>query len=330
MTWLTWRQHRIQLYIAAALLAAFAVVIVITGQNIAATFHSATASCAAGHGCRELGGLFMGSHVTGFLVIATLAAPLLVGMFWGAPLVAAELDTGTARFAWMQSVTRERWLWVKVGWLMVAAAIWGGTISALVTWWYGPAKTLGLNQFDPGHFDLMGIVPIAYSLFAMALGVCAGALLRRTLPAMAVTFAGFIAVRAAIALWLRSHYLPAVTTTYNMLNGRTPSGSYWQLASGVLFPNGKPVPAAGGMVPFGTELDGIPASDLPASCASAANGGAHLPPSCAQALARFHGVITYQPADRYWAFQGIETGIFVLLAAALLGVTAWALVHRDA
>jgi len=42
MTWLTWRQHRVQLYIAAALLAAFAVVIVITGQDIASQFRSAT------------------------------------------------------------------------------------------------------------------------------------------------------------------------------------------------------------------------------------------------------------------------------------------------
>jgi hypothetical protein len=328
MTWLTWRQHRIQLYIAAALLAAFAVVIVITGQSIASQYRSATASCAAGHGCVHLGGLFMGSHVTGFLVIATLAAPLLVGMFWGAPLVAAELDTGTARFAWMQSVTRERWLWVKAGWLLVAAAIWGGAISALVTWWYGPAKTLGLNQFDPGHFDLMGIVPIAYALFAMALGVCAGALLRRTLPAMAVTFAGFVAVRAAVALWLRPHYMSAVTVTYNMLSGHTPSGAYWQLASGVLFPDGKPVPQSGGMVPFGSAIDGIPVSDLPASCA--AHAGGSLPASCQAALGHFRGFITYQPADRYWAFQGIETGIFVLLAAGLLAVTAFLLVRRDA
>jgi hypothetical protein len=73
----------------------------------------------------------------------------------------------------------------------------------------------------------MGIVPIAYTLFAMALGVCAGALLRRTLPAMAVTFAGFVAVRVAIALWLRSHYLPAVTATYHVLSGYNPSGSFW-------------------------------------------------------------------------------------------------------
>ena len=42
------------------------------------------------------------------------------------------------------------------------------------------------------------------------------------------------------------------------------------------------------------------------------------------------GFVTYQPAGRYWAFQGIETGIFVLLAAALLAVTAMVVLRRDA
>ena len=323
MTWLTWRQHRVQLYLAAALLAAFAVVIVISGRQIAAQFHGAAATCAAGHGCRHLGGLFMGSHVVGFLVIATLGAPLLVGMFWGAPLLAAELDTGTIRFAWMQSVTRGRWLAVKVGWLMLAAAVWGGAISALVAWWYSPANNLAPEQFNPGRFDLAGIVPVAYALFAMALGITAGALLRRTLPAMAVTFAGFIAVRVAIVLWLRPHYMTAVTTTYNVLPGYTPAGSYWQLAQGVYGPGGRLV-GVGDNEPV---LGGIPLSQLLSSCARPGNT---VPASCQQALAGFRGFITYQPADRYWAFQGIETGIFVLLAAILLTVTAVALLRRDA
>ena len=100
--------------------------ILITGDQVAAQFHAAQASCAAGHGCRQLGGLFMGSKVVGFLVIATLGTPLLVGMFWGAPLVAAESKAGTTQFAWMQSVTRKHWLVVKMGWMLIAAAIWGG------------------------------------------------------------------------------------------------------------------------------------------------------------------------------------------------------------
>jgi len=44
----------------------------------------------------------------------------------------------------------------------------------------------------------------------------------------------------------------------------------------------------------------------------------------------FRGFVTYQPAGRYWAFQGIETGIFVALAAILITVTAVVLLRRDA
>ena len=222
MTWLVWRQHRAQFCVGAALLAALAVLLLITGLQMASQYHSAIAACAAAHSCANLASsLFLGSHAVGFLVIMTLGAPVLVGLFWGAPLVAAELETGTSQFAWMQSVTRRRWLAVKTGWLLLAATVWGGVISALVTWWSGPDNALQLDQFKPGRFDIMGLVPVAYALFAMALGIAAGTLLRRTLPAMAVTLAGFIAVRAVIALWLRPHYMSAVTVTYNLLHGYT-------------------------------------------------------------------------------------------------------------
>jgi len=326
MTWLVWRQYRLQFYLGAALLAAFAVLIVITGVQVANQYHAAQAACAAGHGCGNLGGLFLGSHAVGFLVISTLGAPVLVGLFWGAPLVAAESEAGTTHFAWMQSVTRRRWLAVKVGWMLLAAAVWGGVISALVTWWEGPNNALQLDAFDPGRFDIMGIVPVAYSVFALALGIAAGALLRRVLPAMAVTLAGFIAVRAVIALWVRHHYLSPVTVYYNVTRGFTPTGSYWTLASGVLFPNGQPIDQN----TTGNVLDGIPVNYLPASCNQTQRGSFTPPPSCTHALAQFRGFLTYQPADRYWTFQGIESGIFLVLAAALIAVTAVTLLRRDA
>ncbi len=159
----------------------------------------------------------MGNKVVGFLVIATLGAPLIVGLFWGAPLVAAEVEAGTTQFAWMQSVTRKRWLAVKIGWMMLAAAIWGAVISILVSWWSSPTNAEQLNQFDPGRFDLVGLVPVAYSLFAMALGIASGALLRRTIPALAATLAGFVGVRVLVTLLLRPHYMSAVTTYYNVI-----------------------------------------------------------------------------------------------------------------
>jgi hypothetical protein len=324
MTWLTWRQHRIHTYIGAAVLAAFAVLIVVTGLQMASQYHDAIAACTATNSCVNQGGLFLGNHAVGFLVIATLGAPVLVGLFWGAPLIAAELETGTAGFAWVQSVTRKRWFAVKTGWGLVAAVVWGGVFSGLVTWWSGPNNALHRDAFNPGRFDIMNIAPVGYALFAMALGVCAGVLLRRTLPAIAVTLAGFIAVRAVIALWLRPHYMHAVTATHNIFNGYTPAGSYWQLAQGITAPNGQVLPQPNGLAAFG-----IPDSYLPHACAALTQAGSRVTPACRAALAGFRGFITYQPADRYWAFQGIETGIFIALSAILVTVAAL-LLRRDA
>jgi ABC-type transport system involved in multi-copper enzyme maturation permease subunit len=327
MTWLVWRQHRIQFYLGAALLAALAVLLVITGVQMASQYHSALVACAANHSCANLSStLFLGSHAVGFLVIMTLGAPILVGLFWGAPLVAAELEAGTTQFAWMQSVTRRRWLAVKIGWMLLAAAVWGGVISVLVTWWSGPNNAEQLNAFDPGRFDLMGIVPVAYSLFAMALGIAAGTLVRRVLPAMAITLAGFIAVRALVTLLLRPHYLSAVTVFYKVTSGFTPSGSFWKIGSGILGPNGVAIDQNTNA----NVINGVPATYLPTSCTQVSRGAFTPPASCTQALSHFRGFLTYQPADRYWTFQGIETGIFLILAAALIAVTAVTLLRRDA
>jgi hypothetical protein len=326
MTWLVWRQHRIQFLVGAALLAAFAVLIVITGVQVANQYHAAQAACAAGQGCHTGGGLFLGSHAVGFLIISTLGAPVLVGLFLGAPLVAAEAEAGTTQFAWMQSVTRKHWVAVKVGWMLLAAAVWGGVISALVTWWEGPNNAEQLNMFDPGRFDIMGTVPVAYSLFAMALGIAAGTLLRRTLPAIAVTLAGFIAARALIALLLRPHYMSAVTVFYKVTSGFTPAGAYWQLAQGVVGPHGQQLAQPNNI----NYIDGVPASSLPGACTQVSRGAFTPPASCTQALSHFRAFLTYQPADRYWTFQGIETGIFLVLAAALIAVAAVTLLRRDA
>jgi hypothetical protein len=327
MTWLVWRQHRLQFCVGAALLAAFAVLIVITGEQVAHQYQAAQAACAAGQGCRHLGGLFLGSHAVGFLVISTLGAPALVGLFWGAPLIAAESEAGTTQFAWMQSVTRRHWLTVKLGWMLLAAAIWGGVISALVTWWSGPDNAQQLDAFNPGRFDIMGLVPVAYSLFAVALGIAAGAVIHRVLPAMAVTLAGFIAVRAVVALWLRNHYLSPVTVYYKATTNFTPPGSYWKLAMGAIAPNGQPVNMNVDNVPY---IDGVPTTLLPASCTQATRGTFNPPTSCLQAVSHFREYLTYQPANRYWIFQGIEAGLFLLLAAGLVALTAAVLLRRDA
>jgi hypothetical protein len=115
MTWVTWQQHRYQAAFAAALLAALAVVLLITGLHAAAVWHSALAQCATDNSCASLAGsnLSLGNPVIATLVVATSAVPVLPGLLWGAQAVASELETGTNQFAWTQSITRRRWLAVR-------------------------------------------------------------------------------------------------------------------------------------------------------------------------------------------------------------------------
>jgi hypothetical protein len=327
MTWVTWQQYRYQAAFAAALLAALAVVLLITGLHAAAVWHSALTQCATNHSCASLAGsnLSLANPIITTLVIATSAVPALPGLLWGAPAVASELETGTNQFAWTQSITRRRWLAVRAGWLLLATAVLAGAVSAIVTWWSGPFNALTADAFQVNRFDVTDIVPVGYAIFAMALGICAGTLLRRTLPALGITLAGFGAIRLVVALWLRKHYMTPVTVYYKLTAPFTPPGSYLAVSQGVVGANGNPPTSSIGAV----GVDGVP---VPAACRQLmGNSNANLRPvlSCMTAHG-YRGYVTYQPAGRFWAFQCIETGIFVVLAAVLIGITFWVLRRRDA
>ncbi|HEX6451062.1 MAG TPA: hypothetical protein VF060_16550 [Trebonia sp.] len=332
VTWLTWRQYRAQAAIAAALLAAFATVLIVTGLQMASQWHSALVTCTASHTCGNLAkNLYLGSPVAQILITLTIGVPAVLGLLWGAPLAGHEIETGTDTFVWTQSITRSRWFTVKAGWLLLATAAWGGAITGLVTWWSGPKDALYGRAFQPGFFDVQSIVPVGYALFATALGIAAGALLRRTLPAIAVVLGGFVGLRLVLTEFIRQHYMTAVTAYYNPLAGFTPSGSSWVLSQGVVNKQGQVFTGAAG------GIYGMPLTALPQSCRnlvlSGTGGGLTYSQiraaiSCIQAQG-FRGFTTYQPASRYWAFQGIETGIFVALAAALIAVTFVVISRRD-
>ena len=331
MTWVIWRQYRVTAAIAGAILAAFAVLFLITGLQDAARWHAALASCAKNRTCGDLSQIV--SLTTGAvdgpvytLTILTLAVPLLFGMFWGSPAVARERETGTVQFAWTQSVTRRRWLSVKTGWLLLAGAVFGGAVAGLVTWWYAPLNALHQNQFQPGYFDLQGIVPIGYAVFAVALGIAAGTLIGRSLPAFAVTAGVFLAVRLVITYWVRVHFMPAVTTIYSVTQSLNLKGASWQLATGVVLPGGQLTTSL--IATPGTIQQNPGAPALPASCTQA-QGQMSSTLACLARLG-YRSFTTYQPGYRFWPFQFIETGIFVALAAALIAGTFFLVRRRDA
>jgi hypothetical protein len=333
MTWVVWRQHRSQAYRAAAALAAFAVLLLVTGRQMASQYQSALTACAASHSCGNLANtLNLEAPGLSAVVTLTVVVPCLLGVFWGGPLVARELETGTTQFAWTQGITRSRWLTAKAGWALLAAAAWGGAVSALVTWWSSPVNALNHQNFQPGQFDIQGIVPVGYALFAVALGLAVGTLLRRTLPAMAITIGVFTFLRLVIGQDFRSHYITAITKTFTFLHRPPlPTGSYWLVSGGVIGP-GAQIPSSS-LTGNGPHINiggvSINPSNLPSACRTLVFQGPQQLFSCLTARG-YHAFITYQPASRYWAFQGIETGIFVLLAAALLAVTAFVVLRRDA
>jgi hypothetical protein len=349
MSWLVWRQYRGQAVIGSALLALFTLALAVTWVPMASQWHSALSGCTTGHSCAALkNSLSLGNHAAYDLTILSLIVPAVIGLLVGAPAIAGETETGTSTFAWTQSVTRSRWLLAKAGWLLLAAAVWGGCLAAIVTWWSGPRNALYGNAMQPNNFDMQGIAPAAYAVFAMALGLAAGALLRRTLPAIAVTLAGFIAVRMVVAELIRPHYLTAVTTYSRVTSGATSPAGSWVLGSGVVDKAGQilvvpDITVNAGGVP--NVIAGVPVSDLPASCKALLHSigsmstvrgapfgtGLHLKQviACIQS-AGFRQFATYQPISRFWAFQSIEAGLFVALAAALTATAYVAVRRRDA
>jgi hypothetical protein len=328
VTWLTWRQYRLQAAIGGALLAALAALLVVTGLGMAAQWHSALVGCTASGTCGGLSGkLFLGNHAIGFLVVMTVGVPAVLGMLLGAPLVAQETETSARIFAWTQGVTRRHWFSVKAGWVLLAAAVTGGIVSALVTWWSGPNNALQGDAFSSSRFELMGIVPVGYAVFAVALGIAAGTLTARVVPAIGITLVGYVAVRAALDLWLRPRFMTAVTHVYAMTSNWAPSGTAWQLASGVVTPGGTRL-----TMQNGTDIaPNVLSTWVPQACqaATAGRGTQSKVLSCMQSVG-FRQFTTYQPGDRYWPFQSIEAGIFVALAALLVAVTFAVINRRDA
>lgn len=332
MSWLVWRQYRASTAVTGGLIGLFAVLLVITGLQMASQFHADFGACLAANNCRfPVAGVSFGSGWLWVIVEFSLAVPAILGMFLGAPAVAREAETGTAHFAWTQGLTRRRWLTVKAGWLLLAALAWGGAVGALVTWWSGPQNAVSASQFNPSTFDVQGIMPAAYSLFAMALGIAAGTLIRRVLPALAVTLGVFFAIRLIIEDWVRQHYMTPLTSIYNVAldNIPWPKGATWTLGHGFRGPNGPLARPGGDMVAMTS--NGFPAADIPAACrAYFVQGPRQAPLFPCLTSHGYSQYLTYQPAGRYWPFQFIEAGIFVALAAALIAVAFAVINRRDA
>jgi len=336
MMWLTWRQLRPQAMIMFGTLVVLTAFLAITGPRLAHDYAAGTASCGSAGDCAGFTDTFFSDHAFAYFVLTALvlAVPAVIGLFWGAPMISRELETGTHDLVWQQSVTRRRWLAVKIGSVGLAVVVAAGAASVAVSWWARPLDEAGVGDFarlSPLMFDARGFAAVGHAAFAFTLGVTLGLLLRRTLPAMAVTLTAFAIVQLLTPTLVRPHLLAPLhvetaITAQNLsgVKASGPGGTVRGLEIGI------GAPGAWILTNQTVDSTGTPVETLPAwvsACMPTDPGKADADAerSCFDRLAAsgYRQVVEYQPANRFWALQALETAIFLGLALLLAAVCFW-------
>ncbi len=226
MIWVGWRQQRLETLIAAALLAVLAAVAIPVGIHMASVYtHEGLAACrgnanAGSCGLPEAQFLIRFNGLNLLFGWATLV-PALAALLFAAPFV-LDLDNGTYRLYWTQSITRRRWIVTKLGFGVVASVVVAGCVIALAMWSRSPIDHLA-GQLNGTTYDAEGIVPIADALFVLGVAVAIGALWRRAVPALLVSFVVYVVGRALMDSWLRQRLLSPVKTTWLAGKGSGPN-----------------------------------------------------------------------------------------------------------
>jgi ABC-type transport system involved in multi-copper enzyme maturation permease subunit len=344
MIWLTWRQFRLQALVIFAAVLVIGFLLLLTGPDL---LHNYQVNKQGFLDQIEFQQWNKRLYFVG--LVAVYAAPPVIGAFWGAPLIARELEAGTHRLVWTQSISRSRWLLTKLTLTGLAAVVATGLLSLAVTWWSDPiddAVASGQSgtfvpRLWPSVFAARGIVPIGYTAFAFALGIAVGLVVRRSLVALAITLAVVIAVQIFTPMLLRPHLItPTKTTvivTAETMRGLEIQGSPTDpLVKGLQVELGGPgdwklsdqtVNAAGKV------QQTLP--DWFGSCAPPPPGVQSKEPrqsldACFTRLADegYRQQISYVQANRFWDLQWRETGVFVALAFLLAGFSFWR-IRRD-
>ena len=244
-------------------------------------------------------------------------------------MLARELESGTFRFAWTQSVGRGRWLIAKFGVLAVLVLICAYALGVVASWWVAPFNLVGMtSRWQAGQFDVTGLTLPAWSLFAFALGVTLGLLARRILTAMALSSVAMMGV-LAVSFWrldrfvlsigdsservaLRGHLevlLGPLNHTAPQLRAWAPPSDRWLVT--------------GWLSHFGHRLSLMESQSALGQALRARV--ARFTKSGADAWLRGHHFtyrVTFQPASHYAIAQGIVAGSLVILALLLGGFTS--------
>ncbi|MEU8863368.1 ABC transporter [Streptomyces umbrinus] len=294
MNWLVWRQHRAAYW---TLLAATAITVAVIAYQ-----RGQMVTYLEGYGWPDLksgwqerfdqGPLNMSAQLLGY-------APLLIGVFMGAPLLAGDLESGTAKLVNAQSAGRVRWLATKLGVTALVVTVCTTAASVAFTWWWSPVKSSSyvMSWSDALAFDSSGPVPVALTLLTVVGGVAIGMLLRRTLLSMAVTFGFAVAVQM---VWSRVRLFFGDVVTVTTGNG-VGDGSFPKLPDSANVLDQSYLTASGDLIGWG-------------SCNEATDKAAAACLDKAQVVG-WH--IEYLPLSQMSAMQWLGSSILLALTAGI-------------
>ncbi|GAA4244825.1 ABC transporter permease subunit [Dactylosporangium darangshiense] len=302
--WPTWRLHRTALLTSAGVLLALVGLLVYTGIKIRASYHQlGLDTCGSACGSAQLNAFSEQAQRWGLWTQFLALLPGLLGMFVGAPMLAREYESGTFRFAWTQAVTPRRLLLAKVALLGGALLVATLAFSAFFHWWYTPIAVVK-DRLAPWAYHADGVYLAAATLFCFALGLLAGAVLRRTVLAMFVTGAAWVVVFFTDWQLLRPHFATPVLSAA-ATNGLGHGGQPWVVDSWQVDAAGRRLSDA--------EWNAVVALHAQDRTWSRAD---------------YTTWMLYEPGSRFWAFQTLDAAWLVTLAAAFVLATLWWLRRR--
>ncbi|MEV4721183.1 hypothetical protein AB0J94_28665 [Micromonospora noduli] len=331
MIWMTWRQFRTPALATGTLLLALLGGLALTWSEVTQLARQTGYTGCQGDACRAAGEAFLQALQPGWASefhIAAIGAlyllPALVGIFWGSPLVARELESGTYRMVFSQSVSRGRWLLVKLAAGCGAAALGAGLLSLVLTEWAQPIDGASADRMNPLVFAARGIVPIGYATLAFVVGVATGLLLRRTLAAMAVTLLVVISLQIAAPFVVRP-WLAQPVTTVSPLQFDGDYGISMSPDTGRMTVHVQPdrrgdwIVSSTTITSTGAEFTGP--ADM-TQCGPRASGGRE---ACQSWLGKqnLSLKVSYVPGSKFWDLQWREFGALFALTVALSLFSLW-------
>ncbi|MFK4099978.1 hypothetical protein ACI2L1_07835 [Streptomyces sp. NPDC019531] len=220
------RLHRPALIVWAVFVLGSVGYLVWLTEVTADSVHAAQAACP-----RNSGSLCALAQWHGYSNAMGWISTFMYYSFWavaawsGGALIGRELESGTARLAWTQSVTPTRWLAVKLAVPAVLIVLGGALFVPAYRWaWSAHRDLMGDNWSFPDVFAVRGPAVVAYGLCALAVGALAGLVIRRSLPALGVAVAAMIVLNRSIERH-REDFWPTV-------GNAKPSADLWQTRGG--------------------------------------------------------------------------------------------------